>query len=203
MTASFDLNVSRETMERLEVFLELLEKWNPRINLVSKNTIAEAWDRHILDSAQVFDLFDEGIGHWVDFGSGGGFPGLVVAILSREWSDPPSVSLVESDTRKSVFLQNVIRELQIPVAVKNSRIEASDPLNADVISARALADLTQLLSLSVAHLGENGKMVFLKGKNWQSEVENARSEWNFDLEIVKSRTSEGSVILVISGVSSV
>ena len=187
-------------MERLEQYVALLEKWNPRINLVAKSTIRDVWSRHILDSAQIFEIPPRPVRHWIDLGSGGGFPGMVIAALAHERDPQIQVTLVESDVRKSVFLRNVARELDLNVRVENERIENLDPLNADVVSARALADLSTLLCLSHRHLSKDGMMIFLKGKNWSSEVEKAQSEWNFEHQIVKSKTSEGSIILCVSGV---
>ena len=97
-------DVSRETTERLNHYLRLLHKWNPAINLVAKSTLAEAWQRHFMDSAQIFSSLSGGVARWVDLGSGGGFPGMVVAILGAEAAPRMSVTLVESDLRKATFL---------------------------------------------------------------------------------------------------
>ncbi len=193
-------DVSRETMERLERYSELLIKWNPRINLVSKSTIDDLWTRHILDSAQIFEIPRGSIRRWVDLGSGGGFPGLVVAVLARELQQQFEIMLVESDARKCAFLSNVARELDLEVQIKNDRIENLNSLDADIVSARALADLTSLLDLSERHLAQGATLLLMKGKKWRSELEMAQSKWNFDCQIVKSKTSEGSVILCVSGV---
>ncbi|MEL7258940.1 MAG: 16S rRNA (guanine(527)-N(7))-methyltransferase RsmG [Pseudomonadota bacterium] len=200
MTPDWFPDVSRETMERLERYAQLLIKWNPKVNLVSKSTIDTLWTRHILDSAQIFEIPQRPIRSWVDLGSGGGFPGLVISVLAQEEETPFQVTLVESDTRKCAFLQNASRELGLAVQIKNERIENLDPLDADVISARALADLSTLLGLSKRHLSRGSRLLFMKGKNWRSEVETAQSKWNFEYQIVKSKTSEGSVILCASGV---
>lgn len=193
-------DVSRETMERLERYSELLIKWNPRINLVSKSTIDDLWTRHILDSAQIFEIPRGSIRRWVDLGSGGGFPGLVVAVLARELQQQFEIMLVESDARKCAFLSSVARELDLKVQIKNDRIENLNSLDADIVSARALADLTSLLDLSERHLAQGATLLLMKGKKWRSELEMAQSKWNFDCQIVKSKTSEGSVILCVSGV---
>ncbi|WP_317056452.1 16S rRNA (guanine(527)-N(7))-methyltransferase RsmG [Roseovarius rhodophyticola] len=200
MTLGGFLDVSRETMERLERYSELLVKWNPRINLVSKSTIDDLWTRHILDSAQIFEIPKGGIRRWVDLGSGGGFPGLVVAVLVRELEQQFEIMLVESDARKCAFLSSVARELDLKVQIKNDRIENLNSLDADIVSARALADLSSLLDLSERHLAQGATLLLMKGKKWRSELETAQSKWNFDCQIVKSKTSEGSVILCVSGV---
>lgn len=197
---SFD--VSRETMERLSTYSALVEKWNPRINLVSRSTISDLWDRHFRDSAQIFSLAPTFL-NWVDLGSGGGFPGLVCAILAAETRPDAKFTLVESDTRKSVFLRTVIRETGISATVLSERIEAVPPLQADVLSARALADLTKLLEFTVRHRQESGIALFPKGVNWEKEIRSARDSWLFDVEAIKSETESGAVILRIGGISRV
>ncbi len=198
---SFD--VSRETMDRLEVYADLLKKWNPKINLVSKATLADLWTRHIVDSAQIYTLAPKNFTHWVDLGSGGGFPGLVCAIIADERNPAANFTLVESDARKSVFLRTVARETGIKVNVVTDRIERAIPLNADILSARALADLTMLLSFADRHLQESGTALFPKGVNWQKEVEEARKAWFFEYEAITSETESGSIILRIGDISRV
>ncbi len=196
-------DVSRETMERLEVYAALLEKWNPRINLVAKSTIPEIWSRHIADSAQMYRLSSHPVGLWADLGSGGGFPGLVIAIMAQEKGSPDAVTLVESDTRKATFLRQVIRETGISAQVQAKRIEQIGPLNADVLSARALADLSTLCSFATLHLSPSGTALFPKGATWEKEVEEARKAWRFDLEIVRSETDPAAVVLKLKGISRV
>lgn len=197
------LDVSRETMERLELYAELLRKWNQRINLVSKTTIRELWIRHFLDSAQLAAFAPAHGAYWVDVGSGGGFPGLVLAILGMESGSPNHVDLVESDVRKSAFLRTVIRETGVPARVINNRIEDTPSLGADVLSARALADLTTLLGFAERHLLPGGTAIFPKGESWQKELSDAQSKWNFTHRIDKSKTQDGPVILSVTGVSRV
>ncbi|WP_170340683.1 16S rRNA (guanine(527)-N(7))-methyltransferase RsmG [Ruegeria arenilitoris] len=194
------LNVSRETFEKLSIFVNLLRKWNPKINLVSRSTLPEVWSRHVKDSIQVFHLV-EPKNHWVDLGSGGGFPGLVCAILASETSPETEFTLVESDQRKSAFLRTVIRETKANCSVISKRIEVVDPLGADVLSARALADLTTLLSFCDRHLKEDGVAVFPKGATWKKEIDAAQREWSFTTEPANSLTDPQAVILKIKGVS--
>lgn len=196
-----DIDVSRETIDRLKAYQGLLEKWNPTINLVAKSTMKAAWDRHIVDSAQVFALTAGQIDHWVDMGSGGGFPGLVVSVLAKEFEKPARVTLVESDARKCVFLRTVSRELELSTVIVSKRIEEAPPMEADVLSARALADLSTLCAFADRHLKPDGEALFMKGAKWRDEVEAAQSTWRFDYQAVKSKTEEGPAILRISGVS--
>ena len=205
MTAEADrvlaqLNVSRETSERLRVLADLLAKWNPRINLVSRASLAGLWTRHILDSAQVFEMAAHPIKHWVDIGSGGGFPGLVVALMAPEHNSPTAVTLIESDQRKCAFLRTVLRETGAKATVLAKRIEQTEPQNADFLSARALSDLSTLLSFADQHLATNGTALFPKGVTWEKEVENARESWSFDLEVITSRTEPSSVILKVKDI---
>ncbi len=194
------LDVSRETFERLVIYVSLLEKWNPKINLVSRNSLEEIWIRHIKDSIQVFQNADR-VDHWVDLGSGGGFPGMVCAIMAIEFAPETRFTLVESDQRKSAFLRSVTRESGANCTVISRRIEAIDPLHADVLSARALADLTTLMSFCDRHLSKNGTALLPKGATWKKELEDARKEWKFEAEPIKSSTEPQAVILKIKGVA--
>lgn len=198
-----ELNVSRETFARLETYVELLEKWTAKINLISRGTIPAIWSRHILDSIQVYAAGPSRFDHWVDLGTGGGLPGLVVAIMAAENPAQKMVTLVESDGRKSAFLRTALRETAVPGRVFCERIESLPAQRADVISARALADLGDLLSFADRHLNENGTALFPKGVSWEKEVEVARNEWSFNLEVLRSRTEEGSVILKIGDIARV
>lgn len=195
------LNVSRETSERLELYLSLLKKWNPKINLVAPNTIVEAWDRHFVDSAQIYQLCPEKAEKWVDIGSGGGFPGMVIAILAAELNPERRVTLIESDQRKSVFLRTVARETGVEATVLSKRIEAAPEQKANVLSARALASLDDLLGFSQRHLDQDGTALFLKGVNAVSEIEMARKNWHFEMVETASKTNSQAVILKIKGVA--
>ena len=195
--------VSRETFLKLKEYEKLLIKWNSKINLVSKSTLRDFWNRHILDSVQVFCSIGEKTGKWADFGSGGGFPGLVLAILSDEFEVSNNLCLIEADVRKSVFLRTVCRELGLVVDVFNNRVEEISPMLADVVSARALAPLKTLCFYAESHLNENGIAVFAKGENWESELLEAQKNWIFEYDVVTSKLHQGSVILVLRGIKSV
>jgi len=193
--------VSRETYDRLAAFVALLQKWNPRINLVSATTLSEAWQRHILDSIQVFDIADVTEGHWADLGTGGGFPGLVVAILAAEEAPDLAITLVESDQRKAAFLATALRETGARAKIRAERIEALAPLGADILSARALAPLDRLLEHAERHLNPNGRALFPKGQNADAELAQALASRRFRYEKHPSRTDSQAVILQIEDIA--
>lgn len=194
------VNVSRETLSALQAFDALVQRWNPAINLVSKATVDSLWQRHILDSAQIFSLCPAGAQSWIDLGSGGGFPGIVVAVLAKEMMPDLRVTLVESDVRKATFLRQAAQSLGLPVSVLSQRIEAIDPLNADVLSARALAPLSGLLRFAEQHLSPTGTAVFPKGARFAAEIAEARKAWTFDVDIQPSLFEAEAAILVIRNI---
>ena len=166
-------NVSRETLERLDTYAERLIKWNRAINLVAKPTLDSLWTRHFLDSAQVLDHAPATAKTWIDLGSGAGFPGLVVAVLRLDIA----VTLVESDRRKSVFLSETARACGLTVTVLTERAENIEQ-KADIVSARALAPLADLLALSQPLLTPGGTALFLKGENVENELTEANRVWH-------------------------
>ena len=196
-------DVSRETMEKLDQYAGLLGKWNPAINLVSKSTISMLWQRHFHDSAQIFQFRTETTRHWVDLGSGGGFPALVLAILALEFSPEDRFTLVESDLRKVAFLQTVIRELGLNAIAIAERIEETTPLKADILTARALSSLDRLLEFAEIHLTPNGTAFFPKGETYKKEIEDTVGLWKFKLEEFTSKTNPNGAILKIGGIKRV
>ena len=198
-----ELNVSRETFERLRVYVSLVEKWTPKINLIAKSTVPHIWSRHVMDSVQLYKAGPEKFDLWVDMGSGAGFPGVVVAILAHDEPDQKGVMLVESDQRKAAFLRAALRETGVAGTVVPERIEALSPQGANVVSARALADLTTLLSFANRHLASGGVALFSKGAHWQKEVQEAKLAWSFSYEALKSETDEGAVMLRIGEITRV
>lgn len=197
MTALPGFDVSRETAERLAEHATLLRAWNPKINLVSKQTLAELDTRHFADSAQLIEFASPEATTWADLGSGGGFPGLVVAILAAQIRPALRVTLVESDQRKAVFLRTVAQRTDVPVTVLAERIEAVPPLGTNVLSARALAPLSTLLDYASRHLAPSGTALFPKGANWRAEVDEALERWRFRCENLPSATSPDGAILRI------
>ena len=196
-------NVSRETIERLRLYEALLKKWNKRINIVSESTLERLWHRHFLDSMQVFHLAPKHAEHWADLGSGGGFPGAVVAILAREARSNIRVTLVESDQRKAAFLRTLARETDVSIQIVAERIEKARPLAADVVSARALAPLPRLLEYASRHLCAGGVAIFPKGQSAQKEISEALETWRFRCETHPSQTDEEAVVLRIGDIERV
>ena len=198
-----EFNVSRETMAVLDNYAALLKKWNPAINLVSKSTIDALWQRHFHDSAQIYQFQPENPCHWADLGSGGGFPALVLAAMAKEDSLETQFTLVESDLRKCTFLRTVIRDLGLNATVITARIEETEGLGADILTARALASLDKLLEFANQHLSPSGTAIFPKGDRYQAEIAQAKANWRFDLEEIPSKTNPTGAILKIGGISRV
>ncbi len=190
-------DVSRETMDRFDTYETLLKKWNPKINLVSRATLDHIWQRHFMDSAQIFRQTGPAQETWLDFGTGAGFPGLVVAVLAGEKRPALRVTLVESDQRKAAFLLSVARALALDVEVITSRIEALPPRRADVISARAVAPLDQLLHWAAPHAHKSTVLLFPKGNSYESELTAAQKHWHIEAKAIPSVTDSSSVILRI------
>jgi 16S rRNA (guanine527-N7)-methyltransferase len=184
------LNVSRETIDKFRAYLTLLEKWQARINLVANSTLAEAWQRHILDSGQLAAFYPPQTKNIMDVGSGAGFPGLVLAIMGGV-----TVDLVESDQRKAVFLSTVIRELDLPAKVHNQRIETLPQLFPDVITARALAPVPKLLKLIENQLSLKSVCLFLKGAAVQDELTNLQTYSTMDATTHPSLSGPTGVVL--------
>lgn len=193
------LDVSRETIRRLEHYAELLLKWNPTVNLVSRSTLGDIWGRHIMDSAQVYDAAPGEWSQWLDMGSGGGFPGMVIAILAAERNPAGQVILAESDRRKAAFLRTVAREVGVPATVHAERIERLAPQGADVVSARALAPLVDLLGYARRHLRPGGVALFPKGESYGDELREALDRESFTYELIPSRTDPRAAIIKIDG----
>ncbi|MDO9639213.1 MAG: 16S rRNA (guanine(527)-N(7))-methyltransferase RsmG [Pseudotabrizicola sp.] len=195
--------VSRETMERFKLLESLIRKWNPVINLVSKGSISEIYARHIMDSVQLFDLVELREGVWCDMGSGGGFPGLVIAAMAKGAGRTYDLQMIESDSRKAVFLREAARQLDLHAVVVNARVEAVPPLSANVLSARALGPLSKLCEFAVRHIGDAGVSLFPKGINYADEIEKARVDWSFDLTVHPSKTEADAAILELRNIQHV
>ena len=195
-----DLSVSRETMDRLRLYEQLLVKWQRAVNLVSAKTLPDFWKRHALDSGQLIAHIPSDAKTIVDLGSGAGFPGLVLAILLADRPDL-HVHLFESDSRKGSFLKTVIRETGAPATVHTERCEAANPMPADVITARAFAPLDRLLTLSEPFWGQNTVFLLLKGQDIDVELTDAAKSWKMRPEKIPSRSHPDGYVLRIDEVT--
>lgn len=198
-----DLNVSRETKDRLTTFVSIFEKWSATINLVAASTKKELWSRHIADSLQIYE-FLPGPKQWVDLGSGAGFPGIITAILLAE-QEGGWVHLVESNHKKASFLRQALLETGARGSVHCCRIEDAPARieTCDAISARALAELDQLLEYALPWAKHQPALraFFHKGRDYETEVAKARGRWRFDMVLHRSAIEMDSVILEISNIA--
>lgn len=193
-------NVSRETLDRLDRFVALLNEWQARINLVAPQTLGEVWDRHVVDSLileRLLPRFDRAI----DLGSGGGFPGLVVAAARADSGGV--VDLVESNAKKAAFLRTVQRELGLRGSVHLARIDACGPAlaAAEVVTARALAPLDVLFGLVAPHLSPGARCFFPKGRSHEQEIAMATAHWRFTMLKHLSGLSDGSIVLELTEIA--
>jgi len=194
------LEASGETLGRLKEFERLLGHWNRPAGLVSGLSLEDCRVRHFQDSAQLFRFWPEDAREWMDLGSGGGFPAIVLACLGAEKRPGTRFLLVESNRRKHLFLSTAIRKLQINAEAVCARVKSLDTRRADVVSARALAPLPRLLDYACRHLAADGLCVFPKGRRFEAEIAEARKDWRFELQRKPSLTSPSSAILLISQV---
>ncbi len=198
-SGSLPAHVSRETLERLNLIAAQVRKWQPRINLVAPSTLETLWERHIEDSMQLLPLAPPEFRTWLDLGSGGGFPALVIAALCADDPDRRFL-LVESNGKKCSFLRETARLAGLRVEVKPMRIEdfaAENRTTFDVVSARALAPLPLLLDLAAPFLGAGAIALFPKGQDVDAELAAARNTWNLDVDLIQSQTDADAGILRI------
>ena len=184
------LDVSRETLERLELYVDLLIKWQRAINLIGHRTIDDIWRRHILDSGQLKAHITTTGGTVIDIGSGAGLPGLVLAIMGM-----PNVCLVEANSRKCAFLREAIRLTETNATVLNARVEDVTGLAATVVTARAVASLDQLIKISKFLSTPNTLFIFPKGKGFKNELTELKNKWSMVLTVLPSLSSAEGVVL--------
>jgi 16S rRNA (guanine527-N7)-methyltransferase len=193
------VDVSRETQDRLEAMVATLGRWQKAINLVGRGTLDDIWTRHVLDSAQLSGLIPQAARTLADLGSGAGFPGLVVAALRPDLD----VTLIEVDARKAAFLGEAARRmgLEKPPRIVIKRIEEAEPAAANIVTARALAPLGQLLAWADRHRMDTAICLFHKGKGWQGELIGAMKDWDIECQPLTSVTDRDAVILRIGSYS--
>lgn len=192
-------NVSRETLSRLEIYGKLLKEWQSKINLIGSGTKNQIWHRHIADSAQLVELARKDISHWLDIGSGAGLPGLIIAIMGAETADF-DMHLVESNGKKCAFLRTAIRETQIKARVHHMRVEefaATNEQKIDVITARAVAPLVNLMELCEPFFPHKPEILIQKGQDVDDELTKATKCWIISAEKIPSKIEKNSSILKI------
>ncbi len=192
------LDVSRETSDRLAIYADLIQRWNPTVNLVARGDLPTLWHRHIADAAQLAPLIPAGTERAIDLGSGGGLPALVLAIVTGIAFD-----LIESDRRKAAFLREAARETAAPARVHACRIEATNLPPARLVTARALAPLPVLLGLAHRFLTKDGVFLFPKGISAETELTATARLWHMKVTRFPSRTDQAATIFRISEVSRV
>lgn len=193
-------HVSRETLGRLDIYAETLRAWQPRINLVSNRSLDDLWCRHFLDSIQLVKWITRDM-TVLDLGSGAGFPGLVVSIVTGA-----AVVLAESDSRKCAFLREVRRLTDAPAEIAEGRIEDLDTTKYgpfDIVTARALAPLSELLDFAEGSVKSDGFCLFLKGARVDDELTDASKVWNMQVEQHQSLSEPDGAVLRIRNLSRV
>ena len=186
------VDVSRETIEKLEIYANLLLRWQFKINLISTNSLKQAWHRHFLDSAQIFSILPKKATSAIDVGTGAGFPGLVLSIMGLE-----NVQLVEQNKKKCAFLYEVIRETEATASVHPCKIEKLPIKDYDVVLARAFMALDGLLKVVSPFFGKDTLGIFPKGLKVNQELTAASKNWKMKTAIKQSITSpDGKIVLV-------
>lgn len=192
-------NVSRETISNFSAFINILSEWNSKINLVSKNSLIDVWQRHVLDSLQLINYIPSDAANIVDIGSGGGFPAIVLAIALKEKNPAAKITMVESITKKTLYLNDVCSRLQLNNArVVNDRVENLHLQNVDIITARAVAPLNVLCGYAQKIGGKNTELLLLKGKSFAEEQREAMQNWNFECQTFANHYSEDGVVVKIN-----
>ena len=190
-------NVSRETIDKLKTYFELLCQWQNKFNLVSKNSLSDAWNRHFLDSAQLAQYIDDNISDICDFGSGAGFPGLVLAIIFQEKNIKTHFTLIESIYKKTLFLNEIINKFNLNAEVINERIENLQHKPFDLITARAVCSLEKLIKYIFPFCYKNTKCLFLKGQTFSDEIKIAEKIWKFSYNVIPNKLASDGVVLEI------
>ncbi len=192
-------NVSRETFAILSRYVNILDDWQAKMNLVSPKSMAEVWTRHIADSLQLYQHLNSDTKTVYDIGSGAGFPAIVLAIQSMVEQRDIKFKLIESITKKTVYLNAVKNELNLKnVEIINTRSENLKLAPADVITARAVAALDKLFALALPLVDKHTVLLLLKGKTYQAEIDEALKHWSFYVKVLPNNIEPEGVILQIA-----
>ena len=191
-------SVSCETMELLTVYHDLLVEWQSKFNLVSNSSLQYAWNRHFEDSVQLYEYIPKNAVSLIDFGSGAGFPAMVLAIIAKDKTPYLNFTLVESVKKKTLYLNEVALKTGVSVNIINDRIENIKKQKYDVITSRAMTSLNDLLKYAYPFCHKQTVCIFPKGKNYSSELAEAHKTWNFKCDIKQSKVSDEGKILIIT-----
>ena len=199
-------DVSRETMEKLSIYEKLIIEGQKKFNLIGKSTLGSIWLRHFADSAKLLKILKEvyqnsegKVLNLLDVGSGAGFPGVVLSIMTNAEKIPIKVALADSNRKKSLFLKSIKKELGVSYTVVNKRSENINQ-KFEIITARAVTSVKTFLDLNHNLIKKESILVLFKGRTWKEEVKESKKKWNFDLNVVKNNIridSSGGVTLVI------
>jgi 16S rRNA (guanine527-N7)-methyltransferase len=192
-------NVSRETIEKLKIYQKFLIEKNKKLNLIGKNTEKSIFSRHFKDSAQIYDLIDKKL-DIIDIGSGAGFPGIIVKILMENESLKGNVILIEKSPKKSNFLRDLCIKLDLKVKIENIRLEIYDFLETSTVVSRAFKSTLDTINILYKNIENIKELVFLKGKTYQQDIDDAKKKYTFELEKFRSITSDESSIIKIKNI---
>jgi 16S rRNA (guanine527-N7)-methyltransferase len=192
-------NVSRETIEKLKIYQRFLIEKNKTLNLISKNTEKSIFSRHFKDSAQIYDLLDKKL-DIIDIGSGAGFPGIIIKILMENESLNGNIILIEKSIKKSNFLRDLSIKLDLKVKIENRRLEIYDFLETSTVVSRAFKSILDTINILYRNIENIKELVFLKGKTYQQDIDDAKKKYTFDLEKFRSITSDDSSIIKIKNI---
>lgn len=193
-------SVSCETMELLNVYHDLLVEWQSKFNLVSNSSLQYAWNRHFEDSVQLYEYIPKNAVSLIDFGSGAGFPAMVLAIIAKEKTPYLNFTLVESIKKKTLYLNEVALKTGVSVNIINDRIENIKKQKYDVITSRAMTSLNDLLKYAYPFCHKQTVCIFPKGKNYSSELAEAHKTWKFKCDIKQSKVSDEGKILIVTDI---
>ena len=195
------LNVSRETLSELKTYQELLTEWQQKFNLVSSASLSDAWNRHFLDSAQLVQFIPPSARTLIDFGSGAGFPALVLAVLTKNRTPYLKITLVESIRKKTLFLNEVCAKLNLQARIENKRIENLSRQKFDVITSRAMCSLEKLLEYAAPFCHRDTVCIFPKGCSFQEELSREQLVFGFDCLVQHNQLSDDGKILIITNIN--
>jgi 16S rRNA (guanine527-N7)-methyltransferase len=192
-----EFNVSRETIEKLNIYEDFLLLSNKNLNLIGKTTENQIYFRHFIDSAQIYKIIDKKL-DVVDLGSGAGFPGLIIKILMINSNIEGNVTLIEKSVKKSKFLSDLSKKLNLVLKIENKKLEEYNFINNSSVVSRAFKSTLDTLDLLFKNINKIKEIILLKGKTYQQELEEAKKKYTFNVEKFKSITSDESFIIKIT-----